>query len=180
MGDRRARLKIEDHDREDGAGEKSCANRSYEPAADDRESNAEQLHNNENAVILIQMRKTRDAAERSELGWRITTTADRIQHSAIKRPPNSPENSSWKPGPLEPINHPQDFPHRRREKGAQVKLWDQTSKILYKARARIEQVMGRVKRFKRVALRCEKAARNFRSIVAFAAGLSLIKFVRTA
>ena len=31
-----------------------------------------------------------------------------------------------------------------------------------------------------VALRCEKTARNFRSIVAFAAGLCLIKFVHTA
>ena len=33
---------------------------------------------------------------------------------------------------------------------------------------------------KRVALRCEKTARNFRSIVSFAAGLYLIKFVHTA
>jgi transposase len=39
---------------------------------------------------------------------------------------------------------------------------------------------GRLKRFKRVALRCEKTARNFRSIVSFAAGLCLIKFVHTA
>ncbi|WP_425312457.1 transposase [Methylocella tundrae] len=38
--------------------------------------------------------------------------------------------------------------------------------MLYKARARIEQGFGRLKRFKRVALRCEKTARNFRSIVA--------------
>jgi transposase len=51
---------------------------------------------------------------------------------------------------------------------------------LYKARARIEQGVGRLKRFKRVALRCEKTARNFRSIVSFAAGLCLIKFVHTA
>ena len=36
------------------------------------------------------------------------------------------------------------------------------------------------KRFKRVALRCEKTERNFRSIVSFAAGLCLIKFVHTA
>ena len=36
---------------------------------------------------------------------------------------------------------------------------------LYKARARIEQGVGRLKRFKRVALRCEKTERNFRSIV---------------
>ena len=51
---------------------------------------------------------------------------------------------------------------------------------LYKARSRIEQGIGRLKRFKRIALRCEKTARNFRSIVSFAAGLCLIKFVHTA
>jgi transposase len=51
---------------------------------------------------------------------------------------------------------------------------------LYKARSRIEQGVGRLKRFKRIALRCEKTARNFTSIVAFAAGLCLIKFVHTA
>ena len=54
------------------------------------------------------------------------------------------------------------------------------AKVLYKARARIEQGIGTVKRFKRVALRCEKTARNYRSIVSFAAGLCLIKFVHTA
>ncbi len=54
------------------------------------------------------------------------------------------------------------------------------AKTLYKARSRIEQGIGRLKRFKRVALRCEKTARNFRSIVSFAAGLCLIKFVHTA
>lgn len=46
--------------------------------------------------------------------------------------------------------------------------------------ARIEQGIGTLKRFKRVGLRCEKTARNFRSIVSFAAGLCLIKFVQTA
>jgi transposase len=30
------------------------------------------------------------------------------------------------------------------------------SKTLYKARARIEQAVGKLKRFKRIALRCEK------------------------
>ena len=47
----------------------------------------------------------------------------------------------------------------------------------YKARARIEQGVGRLKR---VALRCEKTERNFRSIVSFAAGLCLIKFAHSA
>ena len=50
---------------------------------------------------------------------------------------------------------------------------------LYKARARIEQGFGRLKRFKRVALRCEKTAQNSRSIVSFAAGLCLIKLVKS-
>jgi transposase len=51
---------------------------------------------------------------------------------------------------------------------------------IYKARSRIEQGIGRLKRFKRVALRCEKTKRKFSSIVSFAAGLCLIKFVHTA
>jgi transposase len=54
------------------------------------------------------------------------------------------------------------------------------ARTLYKARPRIEQDVGRLKRFKRVALRCEKTERNFRSIVSFAAALCLIKFVHTA
>ena len=54
------------------------------------------------------------------------------------------------------------------------------AKLLYKARARIEQGIGTLKRFKRVALRCEKTSRNYRSIVSLAAGLCLIKFVHTA
>jgi transposase len=53
------------------------------------------------------------------------------------------------------------------------------ARTLYKARARIEQGRGRIKRFKRVALRCEETKRNFKSIVSFAAGLCLIKFVHT-
>jgi len=67
------------------------------------------------------------------------------------------------------------IPHKANEKD-KPKFF---AKTLYKARARIEQGMGRIKRFKRVALRCEKTARNFRSIVSFAAGLCLIKFVHT-
>ena len=35
-------------------------------------------------------------------------------------------------------------------------------KTLYKARARIEQAVGKLKRFKRIALRCEKTAQNVR------------------
>ena len=53
-------------------------------------------------------------------------------------------------------------------------------KALYKARARIEQAVGKLKRFKRIALRCEKTARNYGSFVALALGFILIKSVHTA
>lgn len=53
-------------------------------------------------------------------------------------------------------------------------------KALYKTRARIEQGVGKLKRFKRVALRCEKTAVNFLSFVHLAAGFILIKSVHTA
>ena len=53
-------------------------------------------------------------------------------------------------------------------------------KALYRARARIEHLVGKLKRFKRVALRCEKTSRNYGSIVAFALGLIIIKSVHTA
>ena len=53
-------------------------------------------------------------------------------------------------------------------------------KILYKGRARIEQTMGKLKRFKRIALRCEKTAENYASLVAFACALILAKSVHTA
>jgi transposase len=68
------------------------------------------------------------------------------------------------------------IPHKANEKNKPTFF----ARTLYKARARIEQGFGRLKRFKRIALRCEKTARNFRSIVSFAAGLCLIKFVHTA
>jgi transposase len=53
-------------------------------------------------------------------------------------------------------------------------------KILYKARVRIEQAVGKLKRFKRIALRCEKTARNYGSFVALTLGLILVKSVYTA
>ena len=52
-------------------------------------------------------------------------------------------------------------------------------KVLYKSRARIEQTVGKLKRFKRIALRCEKTARNYGSLVAVACGFILIKSVHT-
>ena len=53
-------------------------------------------------------------------------------------------------------------------------------KLLYKTRARIEQAVGKLKRFKRIALRCEKTAQNYGSFVALAFGFILIKSVHTA
>jgi len=54
------------------------------------------------------------------------------------------------------------------------------AKALYRGRARIEQAVGKLKRFKRIALRCEKTRRNFSSFVALAAAFILIKSVHTA
>lgn len=51
------------------------------------------------------------------------------------------------------------------------------AKALYKGRARIEQAVGKLKRFKRVAMRCEKTAQNYASFVALACGMILIKSV---
>ena len=52
-------------------------------------------------------------------------------------------------------------------------------KALYRGRARIEQAVGKLKRFKRVALRCEKTKQNFSSVVALAAAFILVKSVHT-
>ena len=57
-------------------------------------------------------------------------------------------------------NKPKNFPH-----------------LLYKARPRIEIAVGKLKRCKRIALRCEKTAKNFASFVAISAGFILIKSV---
>ena len=53
-------------------------------------------------------------------------------------------------------------------------------KALYRARARLEHLVGKLKRFKRLALRCEKTDKNFGSFVAFALGLIIVKSVHTA
>ncbi|WP_294540089.1 transposase [uncultured Rhodoblastus sp.] len=65
------------------------------------------------------------------------------------------------------------IPHKAKEKNKPAFF----ARPLYKARARIEQSFARLKRFKRVALHCEKTSRNYRSIVSFAGALCLIKFV---
>jgi len=53
-------------------------------------------------------------------------------------------------------------------------------KILYAGRARIEQGNGKLKRFKRIALRCEKTAQNFAAFVSLACTFILVKSVHTA
>ena len=68
------------------------------------------------------------------------------------------------------------IPHRSNTKNKPIFF----PKRLYKTRARIEQAMGKLKRFKRIALPCEKTAVNYGSIVAFACGLILVKSVHRA
>ena len=53
-------------------------------------------------------------------------------------------------------------------------------KRLYKLRARIEQTIGKLKRFKRVAMRCEKTDTSYSAIISFACGLMLVKTVHMA
>lgn len=50
-------------------------------------------------------------------------------------------------------------------------------KRLYRLRSRIEQAIGKLKRFKRIALRCEKTATSFSAIISFACALMLAKSV---
>ena len=53
-------------------------------------------------------------------------------------------------------------------------------KNLYKRLARVEQLIGKLKRFKRIARRCEKTKRNYASLIARAFVIILIKPVHTA
>jgi hypothetical protein len=53
-------------------------------------------------------------------------------------------------------------------------------KKLYKLGARVEQLIGKAKRFKRLATPCEKTKQNYGSIVALAFIFILIKSVHTA
>jgi len=50
----------------------------------------------------------------------------------------------------------------------------------YKLRARTEQTIGKLKRFKRVAMRCDKTDISYSAIIAFACGLILVKSVHIA
>ena len=68
------------------------------------------------------------------------------------------------------------IPYRSNTK-AQPKFFP---KILYAGRARIEITVGKIKRFKRIALRCEKTAMNFASLLAFVLAIILVKSVHVA
>jgi len=68
------------------------------------------------------------------------------------------------------------IPFRRTSKAAPAFF----PKALYRGRARIEQAVGKLKRFKRVALRCEKTAQNYGSLVALGLVFILVKSVHTA
>ena len=51
---------------------------------------------------------------------------------------------------------------------------------LYKLRARVEQFIGKLKRFKRIAMRCEKTKQNYAAFIALACVFILVKSVHTA
>ena len=53
-------------------------------------------------------------------------------------------------------------------------------RALYKGRARAEQGVGKLKRFKRIALRCEKTAQNFAAFISLACTFILVKTVHMA
>jgi transposase len=53
-------------------------------------------------------------------------------------------------------------------------------KKLYKLRARVEQAIGKLKRFKRVTLRCDKTDTSYGAFVSFACAIMLVKSVHTA
>lgn len=53
-------------------------------------------------------------------------------------------------------------------------------KRLYRLRARIEQTIGKLKRFKRAAMRCDKTITSYAAFVSFACALLLVKSVHMA
>jgi len=50
-------------------------------------------------------------------------------------------------------------------------------RLFYKGRVRIRQAMGKLKRFKRIALRHEDTAENYGFLVAFAYAIILVESV---
>ena len=57
---------------------------------------------------------------------------------------------------------------------------DRVAALGQRRRARIEQAVGKIKRFKRTAQRCEKTKTNVESFFASAIGFILSQFVCTA
>jgi len=53
-------------------------------------------------------------------------------------------------------------------------------KRLYKLRARVEQLIGKIKRFKHVAMRCEKTQQNSAAFIALACVFLLVKSAHRA
>lgn len=53
------------------------------------------------------------------------------------------------------------------------------AKLLYKSRARLEQMNGKLKRYRRIAPRCEKTARNYAPLLVLVCSLIAIKSVHT-
>ena len=51
---------------------------------------------------------------------------------------------------------------------------------LYKLRARVEQAIAKLKRFKRVALRCDKTVRSYGAFICFACAIIWVKSVHRA
>jgi hypothetical protein len=49
-----------------------------------------------------------------------------------------------------------------------------------RAAAKVEQLIGKLKRFNRVAMRCEKTKLSFASLMAWAFAIILVKFVHVA
>ena len=74
-------------------------------------------------------------------------------------------------------HHPGDPGQGQRRQSAEAPK--RFGRGLYRGRARIEQAVGKLKRFKRIALRCEKTKTNFASFGALAIGFILLKFLHT-
>jgi transposase len=53
-------------------------------------------------------------------------------------------------------------------------------RLLYKARGRIEVMIGKIRRFKRVAMRCEKTQQNYAAFIQLACVFLLVKSVHRA
>lgn len=100
----------------------------------------------------------------------LVPTSIRARQSATRVTPARPIGKRRRDRGAIPV-----IPHKANEKEKPAFC----ANALYKGRARIEQAVGKIKRFKRIALRCEKTKRNFASFVALAAGFILVKSVHT-